>query len=354
MAHHFDTGFAVREPSWHALETLLGEAPTLDDWTTFAGLDWEPVKVPLYLPATPSTFDDEGMPTTYDPALPSGTFAVVRNDRVDHLSNPDPKVRDRAILARGVSDDYVSVEHKRDMTPLVEALARACDERGIGWEFTTAGSLNEGKRTYAVLRLDRPIELPGDPSTTLPYATVLNPHDGTGSVRGGVTATRTVCANTYAMTEAEMEDGRKVAFTIRHVGDVRERLDEARKQIAGWVVALDSYEAMAQHLVSLPVTDDIAVEWVGEFLPIDHTRMTDRQVVNRRREHDLFMSTYHGSPTTEGIRGTAFGLWQTTVEFMDHLRPWRSADAYLARTLLDPVPAKTLARDRIMELVEVG
>lgn len=49
--HYFESGFAVRKPSWHAKETLLQVAPDLSNWRQAAGLEWEPVKVPLYLPA---------------------------------------------------------------------------------------------------------------------------------------------------------------------------------------------------------------------------------------------------------------------------------------------------------------
>lgn len=344
---YFETGFAVRKASWHAKETLLQEAPTLATWRQAAGLEWEPVKIPLYLPAPITAMGDDG--PIFGQARESGTFALVRSDRVDALYDGDATTRDRAILSRGVSDDYTPIEHERDMTPLLEALGMACESMGVSWELTTAGSVREGKQVYACIQLDRPIELPGDESLTLPFGVILNAHDGTGACRGGLTAVRVVCANTYAMAEGDM-DTTGLDFRISHSGDTTARLEEARTTIAGWLEGIERYETMAKHLCTVAVSDELVVEWVGEFLPIDETRMTDRQVANRRAEQAIFTSTYHESPTTDGIRGNAFGLWQTSIEFLDHLRPYRTADSYLRRTMLEPVEAKALARDRILEL----
>lgn len=352
MSHYFETGFAVRRPSWHAKETLLAVAPDLSNWRQAAGLEWEPVKVPLYLPAPLVALQGaDGLPL-YGEAQPSGTYALVRNDRIDGLYSNDPQVRDRAVLCPGVSEGYVEVQHERDMTPLIEALGQAADAMGIGWEITTAGSVREGKQVYVCIQLDRPIELPGDESLTLPFGVVLNGH-GAGACRGGLTAVRVVCANTYAMADADM-DGHRLDFRLQHTGDVQGRLEEARQAIAGWLDAIESYRAMAVHLCSLPVDDDVVTEWVSEFLPVDEIRMTDRQIDNRRSEQAIFRAVHEGSPTTDGIRGTAFGLWQTSIEFMDHIRPHRTADSYLSRTMLEPADSKLLARQRIVELCESG
>lgn len=346
---YFETGFAVREASWHAKETLLDVAPTIDTWRQAAGLEWEPVKVPLYLPAPIVAMNDDGSPV-YGPAQPSGSYAMVRNDRIDTLYSEDPAARDTAVLARAVSEDFQPIEHERDMTPLLEAVGQACQSMGVGWEFTTAGSVRNGKQVYACLMLDRPLTVGTDDSLSLPFGVLVNSHDGTGSCRGGLTVVRVVCANTYAMAEADM-DGHGLDFRIAHVGDVAERLEQARVTIGQWLDAIEAYESMAKHLVAQAVTAEQQAEWVSEFLPVVEHRMTDRQVANRRTEQALFTALLDDSVTLDGIRGTAFGLWQGTIEFMDHLRPHRSADSYLRRTMLEAVPAKTLARDRILELV---
>lgn len=348
---YFETGFAVRTPSWHGKESLLQEAPTLDTWREAAGLTWEPVKVPLYLPAPIEGMDEEGAPI-FGKARESGTFAVVRNDRVDGLYSDDKATRDRAILARGVSEDFHPIEHERDMTPIIEALGQACQSMGVGWEFTTAGSVREGRQVYAAIMLDRPIEVPGDDSLTLPFGTLLNSHDGTGAFTGGLTATRVVCANTYKVADDEL--GRTVSFSVRHTGDVATRLEEARMAIGTWLDAFENYAATCNAMATTAVDEDITDAWIEEFLPVIEARMTARQVENRRGEQAVFRSIIEEAPTTEGIRGTAFGLWQASIEFLDHYRVWRTQDSYLRRTLLEPVPAKAMARDRIMALAGAG
>lgn len=346
MADYFESGFAVHEPSWHAKENLLMEAPDLSTWREFAGLEWEPVKVPLYLPARKGR-----------KPMQSGTFIVARNDRLDLLDDPDPDHRDLAILNRSASDEYVPIEHERDMEPLLAELFAAAKAMGVEAEFTTAGSVREGKQVYACLMLSKPIRVNGDPSLTLPYAVILNGHGGSTSCRGGLTVVRVVCANTYAISEYDL-DGHEFSFRIQHTGDVESRLEETRRAIAGWLDALDGYKQRMDYLSDLTVGDDQVAHWLDEFMPIDEKRMTDRQITNRRVEHETFMRLWQGGEndgrTVDGIQGTGYGLWMTTIEYMDHFVPWKNPDSYLRRTMLKPVDAKRLAAARIQELAESG
>lgn len=57
------------------------------------------------------------------------------------------------------------------------------------------------------------------------------------------------------------------------------------------------------------------------------------------------------SPTTEGIRGTAYELVQAGVEYADHLRGYRSQGTYLSRTMLRPEPLKHRTLQLVRELV---
>ena len=50
MADYFESGFCVRQPSWHGKENLLDEFP--EDWAAArieAGLTWEPTTAPVFV-----------------------------------------------------------------------------------------------------------------------------------------------------------------------------------------------------------------------------------------------------------------------------------------------------------------
>jgi hypothetical protein len=74
-----------------------------------------------------------------------------------------------------------------------------------------------------------------------------------------------------------------------------------------------------------------------------------RNNVDRARK--TFRHLYMDSPTTEAHRGTALGLLDASVEYLDHVRGFRNQDTYMGRTLLRPEPMKartlTLIREHV-------
>ena len=64
---------------------------------------------------------------------------------------------------------------------------------------------------------------------------------------------------------------------------------------------------------------------------------------NIDRARAIFRSLYLDSPTTQGVRGSAYGLVQAAGEYLDHVRGYRSHDSSLGRTLLRPEPLKAKA-----------
>jgi hypothetical protein len=80
MPAYFDTGFCVRQPSWHRQEQLLADYPeTWAEARTIAGIDWEPEERRLGM-ITAETID--GAPVW----APVTTHkAIVRSDTGAHL-----------------------------------------------------------------------------------------------------------------------------------------------------------------------------------------------------------------------------------------------------------------------------
>ena len=52
------------------------------------------------------------------------------------------------------------------------------------------------------------------------------------------------------------------------------------------------------------------------------------------------LATIADSPTVAPLPDTAYKLVQAAGEYLDHLRPFRSRDTYLARTMLRNEPIK--------------
>jgi phage/plasmid-like protein (TIGR03299 family) len=353
MPDYFESGFCVRQPSWHGKETLLQEHP--DSWEQariLAGLDWEPEYQDLYVPevigqgATApegSIFirdladDEHGNPMQLWHIPVAGHQAIVRNDNRKVLATPKTSFR---------------IIKNSEMGDLAEAYSESWRKAGAKVLWDTAGSVEEGRKVYAVLLIDEPYTIPGDPSPVLPYAAFLNAHDGMGACKIVNTQTRVVCANTWKMADIDGESsGRQ--FVIRHTSGAGERLEEAKAALSVLRDEVKAYQVLATDLATINVSDALVQTFLSEFIPIPENA-SERTRTQRQERQGMFMALYASSPTTDGIRGSAYGLVQAAGEYLDHLRPYRNADTYLARTLLYSEPIKGNAVRLVRQLVKEG
>lgn len=384
MPAYFDTGFSVREPMWHGLGLVLDEYP--ESWADArqkAGLLWEPEERPAFAKRAADTFStcrhceqqigathDEQCPFWIDGidaaqqrvivqhALPAD--AVYVDDQTVFVRIPDHKliVRNDTELVLGVtSDSYSAIYHADDaaeandgasMEEVIEAF-RGADG---SLKFETAGSVRDGRAVWALLYLDEPYTLPGDSTEHLPFVALLNRHDGTGAMRLVNTQVRVVCWNTFQMAEADGDQTGRT-FSFRHTGDVKTRVDEAKAAIAGLRNETAEYVAMCGDLMSLRVDDGAVARFLSEFLPSPREngeQCSDRVHANVEKARQTWRWLYEESPTTEGIRGTGYGILQSSTEYLDHARAFRTRDSYLGRSVLRAEPAKARALQLVRAL----
>lgn len=386
MSAYFESGFCVRTPSWHRQEILVDEHP--EDWSTarqLADLTWEPVELTPYtlwpMDAFTCTYcfgtiGKQHVETCphFDPnskthkiggeILPDGSVitpdGVFLKD-VDHkaIARPDSK------LVLGVrSDEYSTIYHgaqnelgeyvtaaegRASMEEIIEAF-RGADGK---LKFETTGVVREGREVYALLYLDEPYTIKGDSTAHLPFLAILNRHAG-GGCRVTPTQVRVVCWNTFQAAEAEGEASGRM-FTFRHVGDVAGRIDEAKATIAGLRSETAEYVEMANELMKLNANDEHLSQFLSEFLPNpaeNGAHVTERVQANVEAARAMFKSIYLDSVTTEGVRGTAFGLLQSSTEYLDHARAYRNRDSYMGRSILRSEPLKTRALEIIRRVVK--
>lgn len=325
MSAYFESGFCVRQPSWHGKETLLTEWPdNWDDARRAAGLMWEPTYLDLYVPRMIPVGDevpDGAVATDLVGGAPSarwmvpvdGHRAIARDDTLEVLATP--------------TTSFELIYHHQ-MGGLLEAYIETWSKAGAKVKFETAGSVRGGRNVYAVVYLDEPWHAPGDESATYPYAVILNAHDGSGACKLITTNVRVVCWNTYQAADAE---GRN-ALVIRHTQSAGERLAQATSSLAAMRDEAKAWQIEAADLAALNVDDALVRTFLDEFIPIPEGA-SERGRAGRAERQATFLALYEGSPTTDGVRGTAYGLVQAAGEYLDHLRPYRSADTYLSRTM---------------------
>jgi hypothetical protein len=86
-------------------------------------------------------------------------------------------------------------------------------------------------------------------------------------------------------------------------------------------LALDSFREVCEQLWPTPPAD-----------------APTRTVTNHRRRWSTLQYLFTEAPTQDRIRGTAFGAWQTVIEYLDHhapaASPQRRAERVLTSTTL--------------------
>lgn len=311
MAHLLDSMFSVREMPWHGLGTILDEYPA--DWDAarkLAGLDWEPEAEPVF--------------TASGIQLP-GYNALVRSDN-------------RTLLS--IMKDSYSVYPNAELGPLVETVL---NQGGGRYEYETAGSLDEGRKVWALIRAAEPFMVKGDPNgAVLPYVAIQNSHDGSGSLRIQRLRTRIVCANTSAAADLESA-GHGLQFVFKHSKNMHDRVNFAKQVLAGMSADQVAAQEWASELMTIKITPAGVRSFVESFVPMSVADVVTDRVAKNVEEARAAVLGFLNSPTCAGINGTAYGLVQAAIEYLDHGRKSLNAETKFSRCVLSVEPMKRRA-----------
>ena len=371
MPAYFDTGFSVREPMWHGGGLILSDYPT--DWNDArekAGLLWEPETRPAW--QLPATIECSGcghaLGTTHAETCVSylDALGAIRGEDGElkgalditdapHLVTPKDvdaeklvagitQLPDNKLIVRNdtehvlgvVGDGYELLDHG-EMGNILEAIL------GLGLKFETAGSCRDGAQVWALAYLDEPYKVVGDDTETFPFIALLNSHDGTGACKVVATQVRVVCWNTYNAASMEGErHGRQ--FVFRHTAGIHDRIEEAKAALMGVRDEAGEWDELTKELFGMKADEAAFNHFLADFIPDPVGEIVSTRVRNNvDKARTIFKSLYLDSPTNMAHNGTALGLVETAVEYLDHVRGYRNRDTYMGRTLLRAEPLKAKA-----------
>ncbi len=258
MAHLIDetTGRAamafVGETPWHGLGQPLTPNQPIEVWTKEAGLDYDVLRSPVM-------------------------FNSANHETMNTMSNRDVLYRsDTGAALSVVSKDYKIVQPS-DVLGFFGKLA----EVG-GFELETAGALSDGKRIWALAKINDGAPIIGQ-DFVRPYILLATSYDGTLATTGKLTGIRVVCHNTITMAlgaykgqqvvgkiEADTE-GKAVSSMIRipHTNvfdpdDVRMRLGIVSNAWERWLV---NTRILAETAISDQQAEDCTVKLLGNHTP---------------------------------------------------------------------------------------
>lgn len=284
--------------AWHGLGIEIPDGIGAVDGFKQIGLGWDTELEPVYM----------------DRLTPDGVQRVEITTHKMHVRS------DTGMQLGMVSSDYQKFDNQRAAefadTILGEDAAAVLE---------TAGSLYDGRRLFALLRLPKNIVVKGD-DIVKPYLCLSWGHGGFASIQAGATGIRVVCNNTLGMADREI--GQK-GVRILHTGNIEQKLATARMLLG---FANKQIEKVGEQMKLLASTE-ISGAQVKDFMnrafnlafPMPDAK--DEELSNKwlaKRDEvfaewrQLFVNERNNGLAS--IRGTAWAALNTVTEWHDHVR----------------------------------
>lgn len=303
MAHQIETFsdgtaafFTNREPAWHSLGVVTPNALTADEALATAQLDWTVIKEPVQT----TVLTDEGVSTLMLP----DKYVTVRQH---------PKT---GVSALGVVGSFYEVVQNSDAF----AIANDLFDQG-GAHFETAGSLFNGRKVFLTMKMPDTVLVGGEDAVDM-YLLITNTHDGTEPVRIAVTPVRAVCQNTVRMALSRA----KAVHSLRHTVSVGKRIEEARAALQMTFRYTESFEDIANGLLSTVMTDADFEAFLASLMPQpSEFDATKRQITAHEQRVDELRALWT-APTQANIAGTRWAAYNTVTEWADWVAPVRGDD----------------------------
>jgi len=217
MSHEMtqnDSAVYYRQRAWHGLGTVIEDSMSIMDAYDKSGLSWEVEKTPSINAGGCYTEQYNG---------------IIRKDTNEVLGIVSPKYK-------------VMQNHEVfDLASFFGSVATV----------ESAGSIQSGSKCYLLLHGDSFDATHND--TVTKYMALIWGHDGKQSLVIKPTSIRVVCKNTMDMV---LNQGEKNQITIKHHGDLDEKIEQARSVIAQFRNTGMLYQNQVKELAEKNITYD--------------------------------------------------------------------------------------------------
>lgn len=311
MPAYFDKGFVVRQPAWHGLALVLDDYPGRDEAIKLAGHNFTVLERPVWDVDTASNVANE---------IP-GWKGLFRSDT-------------NALLS--VARSTYEVVQNSVLWDLVDSLVAQPNMK-----YETAGVLKDGTVVWVLARLDEPLHVPGDNSPVYQFVRASTTHDGSGALKAISTSVRTVCWNTFSAGDAESERS-GLTFTFRHSKNVKDRIEDAKAILGLTRENLSSFSTLALELANHSVNSTAVHEFVRAFIPEPPAALESSRVrSNIDNARDAIYKILEGPTVPDNHKHTSYGLFCAGIEYLDHVRAFRSPETYFNRSFTHDGGLKT-------------
>ncbi len=285
MSANVETMFYTRVTPWHDLGTRVEEAPGSKEALALAGLDWKVVQKPIVT--------EDGLPV-------NGFKANIRD-------------RDSQVL--GVVTNRYKVVQNEDAFAFTDKLL------GEGVTYETAGSLQDGRRTWILAKLPQRYIISGDEIT--PYLVFMNSHDGTGAIKAAMTPVRVVCQNTLNLALSTA----KRSWSTNHTGDIKGKLEDARNTLLYADRYMGELGKAIDRLQQVRLSDQKVYEYINALFPL-MDGITEQQKKNLLRLKEEVKTRYFDAPDLQHVGKNGYRFVNAVSDFATHTKPLRARSNY--------------------------
>ena len=238
-----------------------------------------------------------------------------------------------------MTDQYKVVQN-------MDAFAFTDELLGEGDTYETAGSLQNGRRTWILAKLPQRYIISGDEIT--PYLVFMNSHDGTGAIKAAMTPIRVVCQNTLNLA---LFTAMRSWSTI-HTGDIYGKLQDARNTL----LYADRYMAelgkTIDKLNQQKISDRQVLEYIDTLFPMQEGS-SEIQKKNILKMKEDMRIRYFDAPDLEHVGKNAYRFINAVSDFASHARPLRERSNYRESLFGRTVDGNAMI-DKAFELVKAA
>lgn len=276
-------------PAWHGLGTVVDHCMTSEEIWKAANLDWSIEQMPVY-----AVREGEADPNRRLIPCP-GQKANVRSDNGEVL---------------GIVTDAYTVVNNIEAFNFVDQLHMD----GV-IKYESAGSLRGGRIVWLLARMPEEFKVT-DVDVLRQYILFTTAHDGSRAIRVVPTDVRVVCANTLSLAISDEKRG----LSIRHMGDISEKLADARRAIKAVNEEFTTYHETVTRLRKAAFDMDRMEAFVNVLIPKE-------EGVNdtfRQNMREAIIAAYTDGPQNlPGVRNTSWAAFNAVTQFVDHQATFR-------------------------------
>jgi phage/plasmid-like protein (TIGR03299 family) len=233
------------------------------------------------------------------------TFATVRTNK------------DNTQSVLGTVGGRYKVFQNAEMFSGLDALVDSGDAR-----YAYAGEVKGGAQVYMVLELPKGVKIGNDEHKA--YLVARTSHDGSTALQIAPSVTRLRCTNQIAGIFSK-----SATYTLKHTTNAEFKIEDIRKIIPVTYTGIEFYETVGNKLLQEKLTD-VEVDnifkkmWsLPSFVEQSPYALLStgqkRQYNSAISARDTAKGIYKGATgTQEELYGTAFGVFQSVVEYADH------------------------------------